>query len=91
MLFGFGVDCCAAREDATLDDVVIVLATPERRRGDVDLVVARVPFEDVDCLFRRLSVAEAVLITICCSGCCCFSTIEAKGRPVVLWDSDMIK
>jgi len=75
----------------TLDVFVIVLATPERCRGDVDLVVAREPFDDVDCLFRRLSVAEAVRITIRCSGCCCFSTFEAKGRPVVLWNSDMIE
>ncbi len=73
-----------------LDPVVNALVVPERRRRDRRLLCAMVPFDDVECLFVRLSFAEEAEFRDVCSSCGCCFTVQAKARSFVLQDSGMI-
>jgi hypothetical protein len=90
-LSGLVVVRWAMREEPpTLEPGGGSLVVPERRREDADLVSAIVPFDEVCDILRRLSCGRGVgRVVELLSGCCCWSLVEAKGRPLVSQGSDI--
>lgn len=65
MLFGLAVDLCVVREEPASDPTVNTLVVPGRLREDSDLVSTAVSFDEVDDLFRCLSLAvRAVKVVV---------------------------
>lgn len=90
VLLGLVVDRCAVPDALTLGPIAGFFVTSERRREDVEVVAAVVPFDDVDDLFRCVSfgAGTAWAERVPSGRCCCWMT-GANGRPLVSQGSDM--